>query len=247
MALASLNFPIDSNFTQINFTRSCANISLGVQIYNQYFNSTVTDNFNLTGNVPATTGITGPANYSTYLHGWRGWSDGTPQDWINFWRDVLPTTYNASSDEEVVQLTNQTDFFAFFDYAYSPSAASPLDSQVNLTNVTSFSTYLVSVGACRKNDSQLATDTSLLSNGTYTLTNMIEDCMLTQCCSLPLDSYVFNDQVNLFPGTPWTNHDACSFYITSLCSAAVQGNPDLGGIGVRRSDPSSSIVDTELR
>jgi hypothetical protein len=31
-----------------------------------------------------------------------------------------------------------------------------------------------------------------------------------------------------------------------LCSAAVQGNPDLGGIGVRRSDSSSSIVDTEL-
>ena len=246
MVLAALSIPINSNFTHIDFTQSCANISLGVQIYNQYFNSTVTENYNLTGNVPATTDNTGPANYSTYLHGWRGWSDGTPQDWINFWRDVLPKKYNASSDEEVVQLTNYTDFFAFFDFAYSPTVASPLESQVNLTNVTSFSTYLVSAGGCQNNVSQLASDKSLVHNGTYTLTNMIEDCMLAQCCPLPLDSNVFNDQVNLFPGTPWTNHDACSFYITSLCSAAVQGNPDLGGIGVRRSDPSSSIVETKL-
>ena len=246
MALAALSIPIDYSFTHIDFTQSCANISLGVQIYNQYFNTTVTENYNLTGNVPATTDNTGPANFSTYLHGWRGWSNGTPQDWINFWRDVLPGPHNVSSDEEVVQLTNQSDFFAFFDSAYSPTVASPLESRVNLTNVTSFSTYLVSSGGCQNNASQLASDKSLLLNGTYTLTNMIEDCMLTQCCPLRLDSKVFNDQVGLFPGTSWTNHDACSFYITSLCSAAVQGNPDLGGIGVRHSNPLSSTVDSDL-
>ena len=246
MSLAALRIPIDSNFTHVNFTQSCSNISLGVQIYNQYFNSTATETYNITGNVPATNGNTGPANYSTYLQGWRGWSDGTPQDWIKFWRDVLPNTYNDTSDEEVVQLTNQTDFFAFFDYAYNPTVAGPLETQVNLTNLTSFSTYLVSAGACQNNATQLTSDQrSLARNGSYTLTNMIADCMLTQCCPLPLDSDVFNEQ-NLFPGTPWTNQGACSFYITSLCSAAVQGNPDLGGIGVRRSDPSSLIVDTEL-
>ncbi len=249
MALAALTLPIDSSFAQIDFTQHCAKIAVGVKIYDLYFNSTAETNYNSTGNISAIADNAGPANYSgtSYSHGWKGWSNSTPPDWINFWRDVLPENHYASSDEKIIQLTNQTDFFAFFDYSYDAAATGVSEYQVNLTDLASFSDSLISSGGCTNYSSTLASDRWLAGNGSYTLTKMIEDCMLMSCCPLPLNSKRFNDTETMFPGTPWTYAGACSFYPSSLCNIAIDGNPDLGGIGVRFPDPSSLLSDAELQ
>lgn len=219
------------NITHLNFTQNCSNIALGVEVYNNYFSITAEDKYNDTGQVPATPSNSGPTDYP--IQGWSGWSNGPPQDWIQFWRGALPVAYQTSSDEDVAQWANTTQCLEFFDLTYNPTTSDYGDrDQVNLDDVDAFSNALANLGGCQYNRTILAQDkaSEMLNIGSdYAFTDMIEDCMLTFCCPLPLDSAAWSNQSQLFPGTTWSVQNACSFH---ACAVDNMGNPDLGGIGV---------------
>jgi len=222
------------NVTHLDFTRNCSNIALGVKTYNDYFSATAIRNYNDTGEVPATPNNSGPTDYpSASISGWSGWSNGPPQEWIQFWRGALPVAYQTSSDEDIARWANTTQCLEFFDLTYNPTTFDYGDlNQVNLDDVDAFSNALANLGGCQDNRTLLAQDKVFEMENigyNYSFTDMIEDCMLRFCCPLPLDSPELSDQSQLFPGTTWSVQNACSFYV---CAIDNIGNPDLGGIGV---------------
>ena len=221
----------------LNFTQNCSNVALGLTVWLNDFNY-----YNATpGNLTATNDLPGGVDNPTDTEDTsldndadesdqsidpvdngptdaftNFWTNGTSPEWIGFWRaavgSALPTTYMNLTDTQIIQWSNTTDAFDFFDPYYANSWASPTDR-------SEMSYYLANQGGCS-------------SNGTLSKVQGVIDiqpaCMVQYCCLGRNDE----ESQKPYPFYPeFTVLDACSF---DSCQRANQGNPDLGGIGARR-------------
>lgn len=230
--------------SHLNFTSNCSNVALGLTVWINDFqiNSNPTP-----GNQTATNDLPGGSDNPTLAQDpefdddassdvdqsvdpvdngptdlyTNFWTNGTSPEWLHFWRaalaSALPTTYMKLTDGEIAQWSNTTDAFEFFDAENGNIWTDPTDK-------SSVSYYLANQGGCG-------------SNGTLSkvqaITDMQPACMVQYCCSRSNDE----ESQKPYPFYPdFTIVDACAF---DTCRRANQGNPDLGGIGVRSSQVAS--------
>ena len=223
--------------SHLNFTSNCSNVALGLTVWLNDFNY-----YNATpGNQTATNDLPGGSDNPTVAQELGSgnttsgesdqsvdpidngptdaytdfWTNGTSPEWLDFWRaalaSALPTTYMNLTDAEIAQWSNTTDAFEFFDEENANNWADPTDK-------SALSYYLAYQGGCGSNRT--------LSK-VQAITDMQPACMVLYCCS-GSNNEESQKPYPFYPG--FTVVDACAF---DTCQRANQGNPDLGGIGVR--------------
>lgn len=208
----------------LNFTANCSSLGLGLQIWQEFgdeygyysvLGNSTSDNASLDD------GPGGPdGEYEDF------WTNGTALDWIQFWRIALGSavpTINLTNND-VANWANTTESFYFFDNNYIGIDADPLDLQI-MANILAFEQ------GCKANFTNITN-----------IFQMEEACLVHYCCSSSTNGTVTHNPNEKFPYYQnWTVEDACSF---NTCQQENQGNPDLGGIGVSFSHPSTDAVHT---